>query len=214
MNNFFFRCLFETWNNGKKLRVSIRRVKIAKVRICVKCFEALNYIINLLVCNSSYHTSRIIPLSFVTQLILCVIKNNLMHYLSSVYFVNQPLHVSGIFVTHHQEVCSIYIYIYIYINLYVLCFLVGYMLAGQQTVNTYQLLYIYSIPPDDGLQICPQYVEVDWRNKLRINSASSWYLLHRCIEMYGQQNIKLYCVLKECHPRCLYQNYSRSMIKE
>jgi len=27
-----------------------------------------------------------------------------MHYLSSVYFVNQPLHVSGIFVAHHQEV--------------------------------------------------------------------------------------------------------------
>ena len=31
-------------------------------------------------------------------------KNHLMHYLSSVYFVNHPLHVSGIFVAHHQEV--------------------------------------------------------------------------------------------------------------
>ena len=39
---------------------------------------------------------------------LLVIKTNLMHYLSSVYFVNQPLHVSGIFVAHHQEVYSIY----------------------------------------------------------------------------------------------------------
>jgi len=56
--------------------------------------------------------------------------------------------------------------------------------------NTYQLFYIYSIPPDDGLQICPKHVEVDLQNKLRINSASSWFLLHRCIEMYGQQNIK------------------------
>jgi len=29
--------------------------------------------------------------------------------------------------------------------------------------NTYQLLYIYiySIPPDDGLQICPKHVEFD-----------------------------------------------------
>jgi len=27
-----------------------------------------------------------------------------MHCLSSVYFVNQPLHVSNIFVAHHQEV--------------------------------------------------------------------------------------------------------------
>jgi hypothetical protein len=45
--------------------------------------------------------------------------------------------------------------------------------------NTYQLLYIYSIPPNDGLQICPKHVEIYWRNKLRINSASSWFSLHR-----------------------------------
>jgi len=37
-----------------------------------------------------------------------VIKTNLTHYLSSVYFVNQPLRVSGIFVAHHQEVYCIY----------------------------------------------------------------------------------------------------------
>jgi hypothetical protein len=53
--------------------------------------------------------------------------------------------------------------------------------------NTYQLLYIYSIPPDDGLQICPKHVEVEWRNNLRINSSSSWFLLHRCIEIHDQQ---------------------------
>ena len=35
-------------------------------------------------------------------------KTNLMHYLSSVYFVSQPLHVSGIFVALHQEVYCIY----------------------------------------------------------------------------------------------------------
>jgi hypothetical protein len=35
-----------------------------------------------------------------------------MHYLSAVYFVNEPLHVSGIFVAQHQEVYCIYIYIY------------------------------------------------------------------------------------------------------
>jgi len=33
-----------------------------------------------------------------------VMKTLSMHYLSSVSFVNQPLHVSGIFVNHHQEV--------------------------------------------------------------------------------------------------------------
>jgi len=31
-----------------------------------------------------------------------------MHYLSSIYFVNQPLHVSVVFVAHHQEVYCIY----------------------------------------------------------------------------------------------------------
>ena len=31
-----------------------------------------------------------------------------MHYFSSVYFVGQPLHVSGIFVAHNQEVYCIY----------------------------------------------------------------------------------------------------------
>ena len=63
-----------------------------------------------------------------------------MHYLFSVYFVNQPLHVSGIFVAHHREyavcvyVCMcVCVYIYIYIYIYI---------------------YAYSIPPDDGLQMC------------------------------------------------------------
>ena len=41
--------------------------------------------------------------------------------------------------------------------------------------NMYQLLYIYSIPPDDGLEICPKYTEVDLQYKLRINSASCWF---------------------------------------
>jgi hypothetical protein len=40
---------------------------------------------------------------------ICVIKTNFMHYLSSVYYVNQPLHVSAIFVAHHQEVYRIHI---------------------------------------------------------------------------------------------------------
>ena len=48
-----------------------------------------------------------------------VMKTNMMHYLSSVYFVSQPLHVSGIFVAHLQEVYCIYSKIgsyYIYIQ--------------------------------------------------------------------------------------------------
>jgi hypothetical protein len=62
--------------------------------------------------------------------------------------------------------------------------------ARSHEIKTYQLLIIYSIPLDDWLQICPEHVEVDWRNKLRINCASNWFYLHRSIEMDGQQNIK------------------------
>ena len=54
--------------------------------------------------------------------------------------------------------------------------------------NTYHLLYIYSIPPDDWLQICPKHVEDEWRNKLRINGAWSWFSLHGCKEISFHTN--------------------------
>jgi len=41
-----------------------------------------------------------------------------MHYLSSVYFVSQPLHISGIFVAHHQDVYYIQLYMYTTIGTY------------------------------------------------------------------------------------------------
>jgi len=31
-------------------------------------------------------------------------KTNLMYYLSSVYLVKNPLHVSGVFLVHHQDI--------------------------------------------------------------------------------------------------------------
>ena len=39
---------------------------------------------------------------------ICVMKTNLLQCLSSIYFVNQWLHVSGMFVAHHQEVYCIH----------------------------------------------------------------------------------------------------------
>jgi len=83
-----------------------------------------------------------------------------MHCLSSVYFVNQPLLVSGIFVAPHQEVYCICMYN----NWYVLCFF------GWLSVSRVGM-------------------------ELRINSASSSFLLRRYIEMHGQQNIKFSKVL-------------------
>jgi len=64
-------------------------------------------------------------------------KTNLTHYLSSVYFVSQPLHVSGIFVAHHQEVYCIY-------TTSMCCAFQLTQLANRQSIkkhNTYQLLY-------------------------------------------------------------------------
>jgi hypothetical protein len=31
-----------------------------------------------------------------------------MHYLSLINFVNPPLHISGMFIAHHQEVFTVY----------------------------------------------------------------------------------------------------------
>jgi len=102
-------------------------------------------------------------------------KTNLMHCSSSVYFVIHPLHVSGMFVAHHEEVYCIY-------TIGTCCaFYLTVCWPNRQSTkkrNTYQLLYIYSIPPDDGLQTCPKHEEVEWRNKPRINRESSWFSLH------------------------------------
>jgi hypothetical protein len=55
----------------------------------------------------SYHIKILYFVDRASRYIL-VMKTNLMHNLSSVYSVSQPLHVSGIFEAHHQEVYSIY----------------------------------------------------------------------------------------------------------
>ena len=74
----------------------------------------------------------------------------------------------------------------------------------------YQLLYIYSIPPDDWLKICPKHLEVDWRNKLRINSASSWFSLHGSIVLLYLFGIKRNC-LRSGESRSLYQCIRRAI---
>ena len=95
-------------------------------------------------------------------------------FITSVYFINQPLHVLGIFVAHHQDVYCIY-------TIVLFSWLFHHNSDNRQStkkLNTYQLLHIYSIPLDDGLQICQKHVEVDGRSKLRINSAQRRFSLH------------------------------------
>jgi hypothetical protein len=36
-------------------------------------------------------------------------QTNLVHYLPLIYFIIQPLHVSGVFIDHHQEVFTVYV---------------------------------------------------------------------------------------------------------
>jgi hypothetical protein len=56
---------------------------------------------------------------------------------------------------------------------------------------TYNNCRIYRVvPPGDEQQACPKHVEVDFLDKLKVNSASCWFLLYGYITMYGQQNIK------------------------
>jgi hypothetical protein len=67
-----------------------------------------------------------------------------MHYLSSVYSVTIPLHVSGLLVAHHQEVTM-----YICDSWYVLYVLADSLESVQLTVNyganMYQLSHIYIV---------------------------------------------------------------------
>ena len=76
--------------------------------------------------------------------------------------------------------------------------------------NTCQLLYIYSIPHDDGLQICPKHVEVDWRNKLIINSASSSSLLQSSV--VTSPLVKKAIILKWCFLKNIYFGLARRKI--
>ena len=71
-------------------------------------------------------------------------------------------------------------------------------------------VYIYSIPPDDGLQICPKHVEFDCRNKLRLSSASSWFSLQTIIEMHGQKNVKFGTSTIDCSGLVTFYSEERS----
>jgi hypothetical protein len=84
-------------------------------------------------------------------------KTNLMHYLSSVYFV--------MFRAYLQSIIRRYT---IYIQQLVRVVLFSWLTVGLPTEkhNTYQLLYICNIPPNDGLQIWPKHEalidEINW----------------------------------------------------
>jgi hypothetical protein len=69
--------------------------------------------------------------------------------------------------------------------------------ASQNKCMTYINCCIYrAVPPDDKQQACWKHVEVNYWNRLKVNSASCWFLLYGYITMHGQQNIKYVKVCK------------------
>jgi hypothetical protein len=66
-------------------------------------------------------------------------KTNHMHYLSLIYFIKQPVHLSGMFIAHHPAVFTVYVQ-----QLVRVVRLGDWLLPVNLTHNTYQLLYIYS----------------------------------------------------------------------
>ena len=47
-----------------------------------------------------------------------------------------------------------------------------------------------TVPPDDEQSACSKHVEVNFLSKLKVNSASCWFLLYGHITMHSQQNNK------------------------
>jgi hypothetical protein len=97
-------------------------------------------------------------------------KTNLKHcFLSSVYSVIKPIHVSGLLVSHHQEVAM-----YICDNWYVSYVLVDCRRVRWQwakTYNTYQLLhiYIYKVIQEGSAMLWEMIVCVILSKKVHMN---------------------------------------------
>jgi hypothetical protein len=79
-----------------------------------------------------------------------------MRYVSSVYSVAIPLHVSGLLIAHHQKV-----------TMYIRNQCFSRLSVGQaswkstKTYNTYHLLHVYTLLPlDDGQPANPKHLRV------------------------------------------------------
>jgi hypothetical protein len=98
---------------------------------------------------SASHLNTNISSEYCTRTWFCCACNetNLMHYLSSVYSVTIPLHVSGLLVAHHQEVAM-------YIWTICMCWPTN----SQLWCTTRTNCHIYALLlPDDGAVIVVQW---------------------------------------------------------
>jgi len=92
--------------------------------------------------------------------------------------------------------CTIYLQFISVINFYM--FRLCWMAAGrilpaaiQHKRMTYTKCCRYrQVPPDDEQQTFSKHVEINYWNKLKVNSASCWFLLYGYITLHSQQHIK------------------------
>jgi len=96
------------WPSRKKPRYLFSRTLVASLKLTES--GQLSQSINPILTPRLSASHRIHYIDRVTRcfVLIRVMKTTLMHCLSSVYFVNQPLHVSGIFVACHQDLHCIY----------------------------------------------------------------------------------------------------------
>jgi hypothetical protein len=98
--------------------------------------------------------------------ILFVIKTKQMHCLSSIYFVNQPLHVSGTFTAHHQEVLTVYI------QQLVLYILVDWLLVGSAASQLERII---------RTNCCTYTVNTSWRWPVNMSKTCRGWLTKKFI---------------------------------
>jgi len=124
--------------------------------------------------------------AYLVNFVFHLCNNNQRDALFILYFsVVQPLHVSGIFIAIIRRYT-------VYIQLVrVLLFSWPWPTDSQLKNTTRTNCCIYTVYL---LMMGYNYAQNMYRlndgTKLRLNSASSWFLLQKCIAMHGQQNIK------------------------
>jgi hypothetical protein len=130
-----------------------------------------------------------------------------MHHLCTIYFVNQSLHVSGIFTAHHQEVFTVYI------QQLVRVIRLRWLGTGEfqpdpascQSTSMYQLLYIHSkyllmMGNKHSWNMYRLFDEINWRQTVHLvgfhykeyldagsaNHKKSWSLSYGCENCFNR----------------------------
>jgi hypothetical protein len=81
-------------------QADLQKVFANKLKRVQTCTEARGYHYQQLCTSAQRLSGRTVQVMF-------VMKTNLMQYLSLIYFLKQPLHVSGLLIAHRQDVFTL-----------------------------------------------------------------------------------------------------------